>query len=103
MNVPFTVLLISLSWIVGMVIFAHYFDCDPKLLGYISDIDEILPFYIEDKFAFFPGFLGLTMACLFNGALRYVENIYVVANEPFPFLSSKSQRSREKGSCVTME
>ena len=73
MNVPFTVLLISLSWVVGMVIFAHYFDCDPKQLGYISDIDEILPFYIEDKFVFLPGFLGLTMACLFNGALRYVS------------------------------
>lgn len=62
--------LMSLSWIVGMVVFAHYADCDPKLLGFISDIDEILPFYIEDQFAFLPGFLGLTMACLFNGGLR---------------------------------
>lgn len=69
-NVPFMALLMSLSWIVGMVIFVHYADCDPKQLGYIKDIDEILPFYIEDKFVFLPGFLGLTMACLFNGALR---------------------------------
>lgn len=70
LNVPFMTLLTSLSWVVGMVIFAHYSDCDPKELGYINDIDEILPFYIEDKFVFLPGFLGLTMACLFNGGLR---------------------------------
>lgn len=70
LNVPFMAALMSLSWIVGMVLFAHYADCDPKMLGLISDIDEILPFYIEDQFAFLPGFLGLTMACLFNGGLR---------------------------------
>lgn len=66
-------ILFSLSWVVGMVVFANYADCDPKLLGYISDIDEILPFYVEDKFYFIPGFLGLVMASLFNGALRYVR------------------------------
>lgn len=53
-----------------MVIYTNYAHCDPKRLGYISDIDEILPFYVEDKFYFLPGFLGLVMASLFNGALR---------------------------------
>lgn len=53
-----------------MVIFASYADCDPLKLGYISKIDEIVPFYVEDKFVFLPGLLGLFMASLFNGALR---------------------------------
>ena len=65
----------SLSWVVGMVVFANYYNCDPKALGYISDIDEILPFYVQDRFYFLPGFLGLIMASLFNGALRSVFHI----------------------------
>ncbi|XP_065225169.1 sodium-coupled monocarboxylate transporter 2-like [Planococcus citri] len=80
LNVPFMAMLMSLSWVVGMVVFAHYADCDPKRLGYISQIDEILPFYIEDKFTFLPGFLGLTMACLFNGGLSFfVSNLNSMA------------------------
>lgn len=70
-NIPFITVLFSLNWIVGMVIFANYADCDPLSLGYITKIDEIVPFYVEDKFSKLPGFLGLVMASLFNGALRY--------------------------------
>jgi len=71
-NIPIMTLLFSINWIVGMCVFANYFDCDPRKLGYISDIDEILPFYVEDKFYFLPGFLGLVMASLFNGALSFM-------------------------------
>lgn len=71
-NIPVITVLFSMSWVAGMVIFASYADCDPLRLGYISKIDEIVPFYVEDKFVFLPGLLGLFMASLFNGALRYV-------------------------------
>ncbi|XP_075224836.1 sodium-coupled monocarboxylate transporter 1 isoform X2 [Lycorma delicatula] len=69
-NMPVMTVLFSMSWVAGMVIFASYANCDPMKLGYIQDIDEILPFYVEDKFYFLPGFLGLIMASLFNGALN---------------------------------
>lgn len=79
-NIPVMTVLFSISWIVGMVIYANYAHCDPKRLGYISDIDEILPFYVEDKFYFLPGFLGLVMASLFNGALSLmVSNLNSLA------------------------
>lgn len=79
-NIPVMTVLFSISWIVGMVIYANYANCDPKRLGYISDIDEILPFYVEDKFYFLPGFLGLVMASLFNGALSLmVSNLNSLA------------------------
>lgn len=64
------VFLFSLSWIVGMVIYTVYADCDPRALGYISEIDEIVPFYVGDKFVFLPGFMGLVLASLFNSGLR---------------------------------
>nr|CAD7263702.1 unnamed protein product [Timema shepardi] len=68
-NIPVITVLFSLSWVAGMVIFANYVNCDPLSLGYINKIDEIVPFFVEDQFTYLPGFLGLFMASLFNGAL----------------------------------
>ncbi|CAD1475249.1 unnamed protein product [Heterotrigona itama] len=83
-NMPIIFILFSLSWVVGMVIFANYADCDPLTLGYISKFDEIVPFYVEDKFLNFPGLLGLVMATLFNSALTLaVSNINSLATVTF--------------------
>lgn len=68
-NIPIMFVFFSLSWLTGLVIYSSYADCDPLSEGYIKKPDEILPFYVEDKFAFIPGFLGIFMATLFNGAL----------------------------------
>lgn len=76
-NMPVITVLFSLSWVVGMVIYAVYEHCDPLSYGYIKNLDEILPFYVEDRFSFFPGLLGLFMATLFNGALRLVTNAVI--------------------------
>lgn len=72
-NIPVITVLFSLSWIVGMVIFSVYADCDPLTAGYTKKFDEILPFFMEDRFSYLPGILGLFMASLFNGALRLVN------------------------------
>ncbi|XP_043267200.1 sodium-coupled monocarboxylate transporter 2 isoform X1 [Venturia canescens] len=88
-NMPVITILFSLSWVVGMVIFANYADCDPLSLGYISKFDEIVPFYVEDKLAYLPGLLGLVMATLFNSALTLaVSNLNSLATVTFEdFLS----------------
>lgn len=74
-NIPVIIVFFSLSWIAGMVVYAVYVSCDPLAAGYITKPDEILPFFVEDRLSFIPGFLGIFMATLFNGALRYVECI----------------------------
>lgn len=68
-NMPFITILFSLSWVVGMVIYSTYSMCDPMEAGYIKKMDEILPFFVEDKLSYIPGCLGIFMATLFNGAL----------------------------------
>lgn len=68
-NIPLVIVLFSLSWLCGMGIFATYLNCDPLEAGYIQKIDEILPFFVQDKLAYIPGLMGLFMATLFNGAL----------------------------------
>ncbi|CAH1111191.1 unnamed protein product [Psylliodes chrysocephalus] len=86
-NMPVITVLFSLSWVVGMVIYAVYEHCDPLSYGYIKNLDEILPFYVEDRFSFFPGLLGLFMATLFNGALSLnvsiVNSLATVTFEDF--------------------
>lgn len=88
-NMPVITILFSLSWVVGMVIFANYANCDPLSLGYISKFDEIVPFYVEDKLSYIPGILGLVMATLFNSALTLaVSNLNSLATVTFEdFLS----------------
>ncbi|XP_059611240.1 sodium-coupled monocarboxylate transporter 1 [Phlebotomus argentipes] len=79
-NIPMIIILFSLSWIVGMGVFSTYVNCDPLAAGYTKKMDEILPFFVEDKFAYLPGFLGLFMATIFNGALSLsVSNINSLA------------------------
>lgn len=69
MNIPFVCFLFTLPWIVGAVIYATYSTCDPLKLGLTDKMDEILPFFIHDKMFYIPGFVGLFLATLFNGAL----------------------------------
>ncbi|XP_076265749.1 sodium-coupled monocarboxylate transporter 1 [Rhynchophorus ferrugineus] len=83
-NIPVITVLFSLSWVVGMVVYAVYASCDPLSSGYIQKYDEILPFFVEDRFSYLPGILGLFMASLFNGALSLnVSNINSLATVAF--------------------
>ncbi|CAH1154191.1 unnamed protein product [Phaedon cochleariae] len=83
-NIPVITVLFSLSWVVGMVVYAVYADCDPLSSGYIDKYDEILPFFVEDRFSYLPGILGLFMASLFNGALSLnVSNLNSLATVTF--------------------
>lgn len=68
-NIPIIIMFFSLAWVAGMVIYSTYAACDPLKEGFIGKQDEILPFFVEDQMALLPGFLGIFMATLFNGAL----------------------------------
>lgn len=74
------IFLFSFPWLVGMVIYSAYYTCDPMESHYTKKIDELLPFYVEDKLSYIPGVLGLFMACLFNGSLWYA---YLYTNYRF--------------------
>ena len=74
-NIPIIFVFFSLSWLCGVVIYGTYWNCDPYADGYINKPDEILPFFVEDQLAIIPGFLGIFVAMLFNGALWWVPEI----------------------------
>lgn len=69
LNIPVIIFLFSLSWVVGMCIYSVYSDCDPLKYGYTKSADALLPFYIQDKYSFIPGLIGIFLSTLFNSAL----------------------------------
>lgn len=52
-----------------MCIYSVYSDCDPLKFGYTKSADALLPFYIQDKYSFIPGLIGIFLSTLFNSAL----------------------------------
>lgn len=92
-NIPVIIVLFSLSWIVGMCIYAVYADCDPLKTGYTKSADAILPFYVEDKYSFIPGLMGIFLSTLFNSALILnVSNLNSLATVTWEdFLSNLPQ------------
>lgn len=93
LNIPLIIVLFSLSWIVGMGIYSVYSDCDPLKSGYTKSADAILPFYIEDKYSFVPGLMGIFLSTLFNSALILnVSNLNSLATVTWEdFLSNLPQ------------
>ncbi|CAL4136182.1 unnamed protein product, partial [Meganyctiphanes norvegica] len=58
----------------GMVIFAHYHDCDPLLNEQISKADQLMPLFVMDTLGKWPGVPGLFVAGIFSGALSTVSS-----------------------------
>ncbi|XP_018327907.1 sodium-coupled monocarboxylate transporter 2 [Agrilus planipennis] len=102
LNIPVITILFSISWLVGMVIYAVYASCDPLSAGYTDKYDEVLPFFVEDKFNYFPGILGLFIASLFNSSLTL--NVSILNSlatctfedfiKPLPWLKGMSEKNQ---------
>lgn len=96
-NIPVIIVLFSLSWVVGMGIFSVYSDCDPLRAGFTKSADAILPFYVEDKYSFVPGLIGIFLATLFNSALILnVSNMNSLATVTWEDFLSKLPRFANK-------
>ncbi|XP_076034113.1 sodium-coupled monocarboxylate transporter 1-like [Oratosquilla oratoria] len=74
LNAPGYSLLVSLSMLAGLVIFAVYSTCDPLASGRITSKDQILPLYVMEYMSHYSGLPGLFVACIFSGALSTVSS-----------------------------
>ncbi|XP_037787388.1 sodium-coupled monocarboxylate transporter 1-like [Penaeus monodon] len=72
--IPFYTLIVSLTMIAGLVMFATYEGCDPLAAGLITKKDQILPFYVMDRLSSIPGLSGLFVACIFSGSLSTISS-----------------------------
>ncbi|KAK8757656.1 hypothetical protein V5799_004709 [Amblyomma americanum] len=83
---------ISLSCLAGLVIFAHYADCDPVKVGKISSPDQLVPYFVMKAMNSVPGLPGLFVACVFSSALRGLLKLYHLSHLFVPVL----------GFCITL-
>ena len=78
----------------GLVIYAHYVDCDPIKSGLVSTKDQLLPLFVMDLLSKYPGFPGFFVAGVFSGALSTVSgglnSLAAVTLEDFVKLFYKS-------------
>ncbi|KAJ8023599.1 Sodium-coupled monocarboxylate transporter 1 [Holothuria leucospilota] len=72
--VCFMIILLSVSCLTGVVMFAYYADCDPFTAGYVSASDQLLPYFVMDLFGDKPGLPGLVTSCVFSAALSTVSS-----------------------------
>lgn len=76
MNVPGVAATILLSVVSGLVIYAVYHDCDPRLVGDISKADQLMPYIVQDLLRDYPGLSGLLVASVFSGSLSTLSSGY---------------------------
>ncbi|CAL1266319.1 unnamed protein product [Larinioides sclopetarius] len=73
-NLPALILLICVTSMSGLVIYAFYFDCDPIGTKMIQAPDQLFPRFVMETLGAFPGIPGLFVAGIFSGALSTVSS-----------------------------
>lgn len=68
-TMPVMLITYSLPWIAGLAIYSVYQLCDPQKAGYIVKMDELVPYFVADKFDYIYGMNGLYLATMFFGGL----------------------------------
>lgn len=75
LNIPGLAGMVSICVMSGMTVFAwyDYVGCDPLKAGYVSNSNQLLPYYVMDRLDI-PGIPGIFLACLFAGALSTMSS-----------------------------
>lgn len=68
------ILIKGASCLVGIIMYAHYENCDPVATGQIKKVDQIVPFFVSEVATKIPGLSGLFMAGIFSAALSSMSS-----------------------------
>jgi sodium-dependent multivitamin transporter 6 len=67
-------IVIILSSFIGVILYAYYATCDPYTAGYVTDIDQIFPYFVMEVLSDKPGLPGVFLACIFSGSLSTISS-----------------------------
>lgn len=67
-------LVIWLCGLIGLIVYAYYADCDPYTAKYVSDIDQIYPYFVMEVLSERKGLPGIFLACVFSGSLSTISS-----------------------------
>nr|XP_034190607.1 sodium-coupled monocarboxylate transporter 1 [Osmia lignaria] len=68
------IIIYTVNFLTGMVLYSTYKDCDPLLAGYISGQDQLLPLYVMNFMGGLNGVPGLFVAGIFAASLGTVAS-----------------------------
>eukprot|EP00397_Hematodinium_sp_SG-2012_P017664 GEMP01018073.1.p1 GENE.GEMP01018073.1~~GEMP01018073.1.p1 ORF type:complete len:675 (+),score=129.95 GEMP01018073.1:174-2198(+) len=71
---PGLTLMLFLCVILGMIIFAYYFDCDPVSMKQVEKSDQLVPLFVMQVMGDYPGVPGLLVAGLLSATLSSVSS-----------------------------
>lgn len=74
------IVIYSVNFLTGMVLYSAYKDCDPMTAGYISGQDQILPLYVMNFLGSLRGMPGFFVAGIFAASLGFVECLKKMKN-----------------------
>ena len=76
LNIPLTLFYGVLLFLLGSVMYAYYANeqCDPLLAGFVSNGNQVAPYFVMDILSNLPGLAGLFLAALFSGALSSLSS-----------------------------
>ncbi|WAQ96842.1 SC5A8-like protein [Mya arenaria] len=76
LNLPGMASIITISCLVGLVIFSFYAKarCDPVSFGIISKADQLVPLYTMDIMNEYHGLPGLLLSTIFSGSLSTISS-----------------------------
>ena len=66
------IIIYTVNFLTGMVLYSKYKDCDPLLADYISGQDQLLPLYVMNFMGGLKGVPGFFVAGIFAASLGYV-------------------------------
>ena len=69
LNFPGLVVIVLLTCMCGVVMFAVYSDCHPVKVKLVERNDQLLPLFVLDTLGKIPGLSGIFVACIFSGGL----------------------------------
>ncbi|XP_064489130.1 sodium-coupled monocarboxylate transporter 2-like [Ornithodoros turicata] len=103
LNIPGVGATLLLSVLSGLVIFAVYHDCDPRLIGDIDKADQLMPYIVQDLLRGYPGLSGLLVSSVFSGSLSTLSSGYnaLAAVTWDDFVRPKVSLSEKKAVLVT--
>ncbi|PRD32231.1 UNVERIFIED_CONTAM: slc5a12 [Trichonephila clavipes] len=70
LNLPGNIVTVTMTILVGLIIYANYSTCDPIKTKQVSSPNQIFPLFVMDNLGFLPGLPGLFVSGIFSGALR---------------------------------
>ncbi|XP_069116032.1 sodium-coupled monocarboxylate transporter 2-like [Argopecten irradians] len=70
-----TLYYITLGYL-GILLYAYYntLQCDPVEAGFLSNFNQLMPFFVLDVLRSLPGLSGIYISCLFSGALSTLSS-----------------------------